>query len=69
MPKHSLAGTYQACNLKDAGGERCTRPKRRAYLYRGGKVIEWNFGVAFADPNNRVSRFEGSFMRGDRKAS
>ena len=31
--------------------------KRRAYLYRGGKVIEWNFGVAFADP------FEGGFMR------
>jgi len=42
--------------------------KRRAHLYRGGKVIEWNFGVAFADPNNRVSQFGGGFMRGDRIA-
>ena len=38
--------------------------KRRAHLYRGRKVIEWNFGtiswrVAFADPNNRASPFKG----------
>jgi hypothetical protein len=35
------------------------RAQRSAHLYRGRKVIKWNFGprvrLAFADPSNRVS--------------